>query len=106
VREPVNGFEPLNTSITSTEPAAQSWQDAAEAGPAQVERVRHVLQAALAPDQADDLSHRQHAGEMHGGIGFTWEHGAHLYFKRAKSSELFLGDASYHRERPAARIGL
>jgi alkylation response protein AidB-like acyl-CoA dehydrogenase len=44
--------------------------------------------------------------QMHGGIGFTWEHDAHLYFKRAKSSELFLGDACYHRERLATRIGL
>jgi alkylation response protein AidB-like acyl-CoA dehydrogenase len=44
--------------------------------------------------------------QIHGGIGFTWEHDAHLYFKRAKSSELFLGDGSYHRERLAARIGL
>ena len=44
--------------------------------------------------------------QMHGGIGFTWEHDAHLYFKRAKSSELFLGDASYHREHLATRIGL
>ena len=44
--------------------------------------------------------------QIHGGIGFTWEHDAHLYFKRAKSSELFLGDASYHRERLAQRIGL
>ena len=31
--------------------------------------------------------------QIHGGIGFTWEHPAHLYFKRAKSSEIFLGDA-------------
>ena len=30
--------------------------------------------------------------QIHGGIGFTWEHPAHLYFKRAKSSELLLGD--------------
>ena len=44
--------------------------------------------------------------QIHGGIGFTWEHDAHLYFKRAKSSELFLGDAAYHRERLASRIGL
>jgi alkylation response protein AidB-like acyl-CoA dehydrogenase len=44
--------------------------------------------------------------QIHGGIGFTWEHDAHLYLKRAKASELFLGDASYHRERLAARIGL
>jgi alkylation response protein AidB-like acyl-CoA dehydrogenase len=44
--------------------------------------------------------------QLHGGIGFTWEHDAHLYFKRAKASELFLGDASYHREHLATRIGL
>jgi alkylation response protein AidB-like acyl-CoA dehydrogenase len=44
--------------------------------------------------------------QIHGGIGFTWEHDAHLYLKRAKSSELFLGDASYHRERLISRIGL
>ena len=41
-----------------------------------------------------------------GGIGFTWEHDAHLYFKRAKSSEIFLGDATYHRELLAQRIGI
>ncbi len=44
--------------------------------------------------------------QIHGGIGFTWEHDAHLYFKRAKSSELFLGDPSYHRELLAQRIGI
>jgi alkylation response protein AidB-like acyl-CoA dehydrogenase len=44
--------------------------------------------------------------QIHGGIGFTWEHDAHLYFKRAKACELFLGDASYHRERLATRIGV
>jgi alkylation response protein AidB-like acyl-CoA dehydrogenase len=44
--------------------------------------------------------------QIHGGIGFTWEHDAHLYFKRAKSSELLLGDPSYHRELLARRIGI
>jgi alkylation response protein AidB-like acyl-CoA dehydrogenase len=44
--------------------------------------------------------------QIHGGIGFTWEHDAHLYFKRAKSSELYLGDPTYHRELLAQRIGL
>ena len=44
--------------------------------------------------------------QIHGGIGFTWEHDAHLYFKRAKSSELLLGDPTYHREVLAQRIGL
>lgn len=44
--------------------------------------------------------------QIHGGIGFTWEHPAHLYFKRAKSSELLFGDPIYHRELLAQRIGL
>ena len=44
--------------------------------------------------------------QIHGGIGFTWDHDAHLYFKRAKSSELILGDPSYHRELLAQRIGI
>ena len=44
--------------------------------------------------------------QIHGGMGFTWEHPAHLYFKRAKSSELLFGDPVYHRERVAERIGL
>jgi len=44
--------------------------------------------------------------QIHGGIGFTWEHPAHLYFKRAKSSELILGDPVYHRELLAQRVGI
>ncbi|NBV04006.1 MAG: acyl-CoA dehydrogenase, partial [Acidimicrobiia bacterium] len=44
--------------------------------------------------------------QIHGGIGFTWEHPAHLYFKRAKSSELLFGDPTYHREVLAKRIGI
>src|SRR5579863_54784 len=44
--------------------------------------------------------------QVHGGIGFTWEHPAHLYFKRAKSSELILGDPAYHRELLLQRLGL
>ena len=39
-----------------------------------------------------------HAVQIHGGIGFTWDNDTHLWFKRAKSSEVLLGDASYHRE--------
>jgi alkylation response protein AidB-like acyl-CoA dehydrogenase len=44
--------------------------------------------------------------QIHGGIGFTWEHPAHLYFKRAKSSELLFGDPTYHRELLAQRLGI
>ena len=44
--------------------------------------------------------------QIHGGVGFTWEYEVHLYLKRAKSAETLLGDAAYHRERVAQRIGL
>lgn len=36
--------------------------------------------------------------QLHGGIGFTWDNDTHLWFKRAKSSEVFLGSPSHHRE--------
>ncbi len=42
--------------------------------------------------------------QVHGGIGFTWEHDLQLYYKRAKASETFFGDATFHRERIARRI--
>jgi alkylation response protein AidB-like acyl-CoA dehydrogenase len=44
--------------------------------------------------------------QVHGGMGFTWEHPAHLYFKRAKSSSLLFGDAVHHREKLAQHIGV
>jgi alkylation response protein AidB-like acyl-CoA dehydrogenase len=40
-----------------------------------------------------------HAVQMHGGIGFTWDNDTHLWFKRAKSSEVLFGDANEHREK-------
>jgi alkylation response protein AidB-like acyl-CoA dehydrogenase len=41
---------------------------------------------------------------LHGGVGFTWEHDAQLFFKRAKSSQVLFGDAAFHRERVAAEL--
>ena len=40
-----------------------------------------------------------HSIQMHGGIGFTWDNDTHLWFKRAKSSEVFLGDPAHHHEK-------
>lgn len=42
--------------------------------------------------------------QLHGGVGFTWEYDVHLYFKRARSSRLLLGDAAFHREQVARII--
>jgi len=44
--------------------------------------------------------------QIHGGIGFTWEHPAHLYFRRAKANDLLFGDATHQRELLAQRIGI
>ena len=56
--------------------------------------------ASLAKAAASDTYMRTAASaiQIHGGIGFTWENDTHLWFKRAKSSEVLLGDAAYHRE--------
>jgi alkylation response protein AidB-like acyl-CoA dehydrogenase len=56
--------------------------------------------ASLAKAAASDayLQTAIHAIQCRGGIGFTWDEDTHLWFKRAKSSEVFLGDANYHRE--------
>ena len=42
--------------------------------------------------------------QLHGGVGFTWEYDIQLYFKRAKSSETFLGNGSHHRETIATAL--
>lgn len=57
--------------------------------------------ASLAKAQASDayLQTAIHAVQMHGGIGFTWDNDTHLWFKRAKSSEILFGDANEHREK-------
>jgi alkylation response protein AidB-like acyl-CoA dehydrogenase len=44
--------------------------------------------------------------QIHGGIGFTWDNDTHLWYKRAKSSEVFLGQPSYHRELLMQRWGV
>jgi len=39
--------------------------------------------------------------QVHGGMGFTWENDLHLYYRRAKASEIAFGDSTFHRERLA-----
>jgi len=42
--------------------------------------------------------------QLFGGIGFTWEHDLHLYYRRAKSDEILFGDATFHRSKIAAKV--
>jgi alkylation response protein AidB-like acyl-CoA dehydrogenase len=67
-----------------------------------------MLAASMAKAFVSD-AYRKVAGDgiqVHGGIGFTWEHDMHLYFKRAKGSEVAFGDATLHRERVARLLEL
>jgi alkylation response protein AidB-like acyl-CoA dehydrogenase len=67
-----------------------------------------ALAASMAKAFVSD-AYRKVAGDgiqVHGGIGFTWEHDMHLYFKRAKGSEVAFGDATLHRERVARLLEL
>src|SRR5258707_3725193 len=67
--------------------------------PMAVSHARAVVSEAYVRVAADNI-------QVHGGIGFTWEHPAHLYLKRAKSSQLLLGSPKWHRSRLAHLLGL
>jgi alkylation response protein AidB-like acyl-CoA dehydrogenase len=56
---------------------------------------------------SDTFKHAATNGiQIHGGIGYTWDHDMHLYLKRAKASEVAFGDADYHRERVAHLLNI
>lgn len=60
----------------------------------------HARAASVAKSYASDAICRV-AGEalqLHGGVGFSWEHDLHLYIRRARTIALLHGDATYHRE--------
>lgn len=70
-----------------------SW--AASDGPEELEMASSVAKAWC----GDAYSRVAASGiQVHGGIGFTWEHDMHLYFKRAKSNEVLLGSPTHHRD--------
>jgi acyl-CoA dehydrogenase len=77
--------------VESARSAAAAAAAAAAAGDAELEHIAAV--AALTCGEAYTWVTAQTV-QLHGGIGFTWEHDAHLYFKRARASALLLGSAS------------
>jgi alkylation response protein AidB-like acyl-CoA dehydrogenase len=88
----------LHTAVTMAEHAALYAAYALDA-----EREDATLAVSIAKSKAADTARRAVSDmiQYHGGIGFTWEHDAHFYFKRAKRLEYAYGDASQHRERIA-----
>ena len=79
--------------------AAWALDDEPESGP---------LAASMAKAYASDAGWRVPAAslQVHGGIGFTWEHDLHLWLKRGKANAYLWGDARSHRDRVASLIGL
>jgi len=69
---------------------------------------RRSLAASIAKAAAGDCAAllAKEGIQIHGGMGFTWEHDMHLYVRRVKSNALLLGDARQHRARVADLIGL
>ena len=62
-----------------------------------------ILAVSVAKTYASDAYREvgNRAIQVHGGMGFTWENDAHLFYRRAKASEVAFGDAAFHRERVA-----
>jgi alkylation response protein AidB-like acyl-CoA dehydrogenase len=72
------------------------------------ESERAVRAASMAKAYAGDAGFRVSASalQVHGGIGFTWEHDLHFFLKRAQANAHAFGDSRYHRDKVAALAGL
>jgi len=76
-----------------------AWMlDSGDAGAATAVSVAKMY----ASDAAREVASR--TIQVHGGMGFTWENDCHLYYRRAKASEVMLGDATFHRDKIAQMV--
>jgi alkylation response protein AidB-like acyl-CoA dehydrogenase len=106
---PIASFQALKhmaaEMVSEIEPARSLVWYAAHAFDARPREAARA--AAMAKARLSDVYSRttNRAVQMHGGIGFTWEHDMHFWFKRAKWNEFAFGDATYHRERLAQLEG-
>ncbi|WP_367574790.1 acyl-CoA dehydrogenase family protein [Streptomyces griseoaurantiacus] len=107
---PVGGFQALKhrlaalwLEVVNLRAAARNAADALATGSAEAD-LAVVLAQAYAAGVAVHAA--EEAVQLHGGIGMTWEHPAHLYLKRAKADSLAYGTAGAHRERLATLADL
>ncbi len=91
----------LHIAVTFAEHAATYAAHAAD-----VDAEDRELAASIAKSKAADVANEMTAAmiQYHGGIGYTWEHDTHFYFKRSKRLEAAYGDVSQHRERIAKLV--
>lgn len=96
----------LADMLTDVECARSAVQDGLRALAADADDL--PVAASVAKAYCSEAFTRVAAGaiQVHGGIGFTWEHSVQLYFKRAKASELLLGTPAEHRARLTRGLGL
>ncbi|MFI1737243.1 acyl-CoA dehydrogenase family protein [Streptomyces sioyaensis] len=107
---PVGSFQALKhrmaalwLEVASARAAARYAADALAAGSPDAPVAVAVAQAYCAPVA---VRAAEECVQLHGGIGMTWEHPAHLFLKRAKSDELALGSPGRHRDALAGLVGI
>ncbi|MET9889613.1 acyl-CoA/acyl-ACP dehydrogenase [Streptomyces sp. NBC_00647] len=107
---PVGGFQALKhrlaqvwLEVVNTRAAARNAADALATGSADSDVAVAVAQAYAAPVAVHAA---EEAVQLHGGIGMTWEHPAHLYLKRAKADSIAYGTAGAHRAALAGLVDL
>jgi alkylation response protein AidB-like acyl-CoA dehydrogenase len=107
---PIGSFQAIKHKCADMLVEVESATSAAEAAGAAIDEqsTEQSLLASLAKAYCSEAYTHVAAEniQVHGGIGFTWEHPAHLYFRRAKSSEMLFGTPTYHRERMLGELGL
>jgi alkylation response protein AidB-like acyl-CoA dehydrogenase len=88
--------------------AAAAADEAAHAADGEADRASFEVACAVAHTVCSEtaMTTATENIHVHGGIGFTWEHPAHLYFRRAKASQLLFGGPAVHHERLLSRVGL
>jgi alkylation response protein AidB-like acyl-CoA dehydrogenase len=106
---PIGSFQAIKHKCADMLVAAQSARSLVDYGAWSADQIATDLAVTASAAKAfcGDAYFRA-AGEniqIHGGIGFTWDHDAQLFFKRAKASQVLLGDSRYHRGLIAESIG-
>lgn len=105
---PIGGFQAVKHKLADlylevefARAAVEAAAEGAEADPGSLSTLASIALAQAAETYAVVATETVH---LHGGVGFTWEHDAQLFFRRAKSLQVLFGDAALHLERVAVDL--